>query len=531
MHSLNRAEGDLAGVAVERPEGAAGRWMRNGGMLLLGFSLLELFIHLLVGEGYGYFRDEFYYLACSDHLAWGYVDQPPLSILLLRVSRMLLGDSVTAIRVLPALAGAATVYTVGWMARELGGRRWAQALAMTAVLVAPQYLGTAGYYSMNGFDVLIWALAGALMISIIKEDRPCLWVWLGILLGLGLMNKISVLWLGFGLFTALLLTRERRSMLTRWPWIAGAIAFLIFAPHIIWQALNDWPTLEFIQNASGQKMRSIAPVDFLIEQILIMNPMTLPVWIAGLVFVFAAPGGRRYRALGIIYLAVLLLLVLNRTSRAGYLAPAYTMLFAAGGVGLELLVDRWGWKWMKPAFLAGLCLGGLALAPLTLPILPVESYVRYAAALGIAPFTDERKEVAELPQHYADMHGWEELVAKVAEVHATLSAEEQAVATVFVHNYGEAGAIDLLGRELGLPRAISGHNNYWLWGPRGYSGEVMIIVGGPRDDHQEVFDEVRLAGTTDCDYCMPYEDNQPIFIAKGLKVSLEAIWPELKHYN
>jgi hypothetical protein len=499
---------------------------------LLAFAALKVAVHLAVGSGYGYFRDEFYYLACADHLDWGYVDHPPFSIAALRIWRLLFGDSVVAIRLAPALAGAVTVALAGFMTRRLGGGRFAQAIGMTAILVAPYHLATGGYFSMNAFDSLFWAAAAAVLILILQEERSRHWLLLGVVLGCGLMNKISVLWLGFGLLAGLLLTRERRLLLTRGPWVAGAVAAAIFLPHLAWQAARGWPTLEFIRNATTGKMVAIAPLDFLLAQVRLLHPLNVPIWIAGLVFLLFARDGRRYRILGFVFLAVLVLLAVNRASRPGYLGPAYAMLFAAGGVALERALRPARRRVaIQTAVLAVLLAGGAALAPLALPILPVETYIRYARLLGVAPSTDERKRIGALPQHFADMFGWESLVGALRDVHRALPPDERADAAIFVMNYGEAGAIDLLGRRHGLPPATSGHNNYWLWGPRGASGRVVIIVGGDEADHRGECLSVERAGTTDCDYCMPYEDDQPIFVCRGLRTPLADLWPRLKHFD
>jgi hypothetical protein len=524
-HPIDEEDGMTEVAAAHRP-GAGDR------LFLPAFAALKFAVHLLVGSGYGYFRDEFYYLACSDHLAWGYVDHPPLSILLLWVGRHLLGDSVVAIRVLPALAGAATVALGGWMARALGGGRFAQALAMTALLVAPLHLAVGGFFSMNAFDALFWAIAACLLIRILQENRLSHWLILGVVLGLGLLNKISVLWLGLGLLAGLLLTPERRLLLTRGPWLAGAVSFALFLPHLLWQVARGWPTLEFIRNATTHKMVALAPLDFLLAQIRLMHPLNVPVWLAGLAYLLVHREGRRYRLLGIVYLTVFVLLVVNRASRPGYLGPAYTLLLAAGGVAIEgWLREVRGRRWIQGTALALLVAGGAGLAPLALPILPIETYIRYARLLGVAPSTGEKKKIGALPQHYADMFGWDSLVEKLRDVHQALPPGEREAAGIFVMNYGEAGAIDLLGRRHGLPLATSGHNNYWLWGPRGYTGQVMIVVGGSEEDHREAFEQVERAGATDCDYCMPYENDQPIFVARGLRRPLSEVWPRLKHFD
>ena len=499
--------------------------------LLWALPGAKLLLHLVTYRGYGFFRDEFYYIACSQRLAFGYVDQPPLSLVLLRAVRALFGDSLFAVRLLPAVAGAGTILLTGLMARRLGGGRFAQALAMVAALAAPIYLGLDQFYSMNAFDLLFWSAAAYILIRIFEGADPRLWLLLGVVLGLGLENKISVLWLGFGLLAGLLASSHRRLLLTAWPWIAGGLAALLFLPHLLWQVANGWPTLEFIRNATSEKMAVINPLDFIQSQILMMNPLTLPIWLAGLGWFLVGKEGRRFRPLGWIYVVVLVVLLLPGTSRAGYLAPAYTWLLAAGALVLERLFARWGRGWLERLSIGLLVLGGAALAPFALPILPVETYIDYAAALGIGPSTAERKELTSLPQHYADMHGWDRIVETVAGVYDRLSPEEQKKAVFFTFNYGDAGAIDLLGRARGLPPALSGHNNYWLWGPRGYTGEIVIVLGSTEESLSRRFERVERAATVDCGYCMPYENNRPVWVCRGMREPLAAIWPGLKHYD
>jgi 4-amino-4-deoxy-L-arabinose transferase-like glycosyltransferase len=519
----------------ERGESQEGT--RGGTGFLFAFALLKLAIHLVTAGGYGWFRDELYYIACSRHLAWGYVDHPPLSIFLLRLSRAVLGDSILAIRLPPAVGGAATVFVAGWICRRLGGGRFAQALAMISVIAAPAILAIDHFYSMNAFDLLIWPAAAAILVRVLQGGDRRLWLLLGLVMGLGLLNKISVLWLGFGLAVGLLATPERRWLRTPWPWAAGAVSALCFLPYVVWQVANGWPTLEFMHNASGLKMLPHSPLGFLAEQVLMMNPVTLPIWGAGLVCLVAAKEGRPFRILGVIFLAVLALLMLNGSSRAYYLAPAYPMLFAAGGVAIERWLSRWqarGAEWgtrlLKPALVSILLSGGAALAPFGLPVLPVESYIRYAAFLGIAPAHEENSRLGSLPQHFADMFGWEEIVAAVAEAYGALPPQERAVAGIFAQNYGEAGAIDFLGPRYGLPHAVSGHNNYWLWGPGDYSGKVMIILGGDEADNQAVCESLQQVGTTHCGYCMPYENNLPVYVCRGLKLSPRELWPAVKNF-
>lgn len=499
--------------------------------LIALFALAKLVLHLATASGYGYFRDEFYYLACADHLATGYVDHPPLSVFVLWVVRGLFGDSLPAVRLAPALAGAATVALVGLMARALGGGRWALALAMTGALVAPQYLALDHFYSMNAFDILFWALTAYLVIRLAEGETLGRWSLLGLALGLGLLNKISVLWLGAGLFVGLVLSRQRRSLATPGPWVAGLIAAAVFAPYVLWEIRHGWPTREFIRNATGEKMVEVAPLDFLLGQIQNMSPFTLPLWFAGLVWLLIAPGGNKFRILGWMYATCFLILVASGASRAGYLAPAYTWLFAAGGVALERALAGARLAWLRPAFLTILLVTGAAIAPLALPSLPIEKYIAYAKAMGEAPSTEEKKDLGQLGQFYADMHGWDAIVKTVVDVYRGLPPDDAAVARIFAPDYGIAGAIDLLGRKQGLPGAISGHNNYWLWGPGDWDGRVLIVVGSTEERLRQRFEHVERAGTLDCGLCMPYENNLPVWIARSLRIPVPDLWAQVKHYG
>lgn len=489
----------------------------------------KLVLHLATFRGYGLFRDEFYYVACSERLAFGYVDQPPFSLAMLAGVRAVFGDSTFAIRLLPAILGALCVLIVGLVARRLGGGRYAQSLAMTAFGLS--YLYVFHVYSMNGFDVLAWVSVAYVMIRIAQDGSPWWWIALGMVLGLGLENKISVLWLGFGLAVGLVATQERRWLTTPWPWVAATLAAVLFLPHVLWQIAHGWPTLEFIKNATGEKMIDVMPLDFLRGQLTMLNPAVTLLWISGLGFLLFHRAGRPYRLLGWVYLAVFALLMASGSSRAGYLGPAYTWLLAAGAVTWERWMASPGRRWARGPVLVLVMLACVVRAPFSLPVLPVERYVAYAEALGVAPSTEERKALAELPQRYADMFGWRELVDAVTAVYETLPPADRERVAIFTANYGNSGAIDYLGTPRGLPPSLSGHNNYWLWGPRGYTGEVMIVVGASREQLSRLFANVERAGTVTCRYCMPYENDKPIWIARGIRRPLAELWPELKHYD
>lgn len=494
-------------------------------------ALSTLTLHIIFASSYGYFRDELYYLACTEHLDFGYVDHPPLSIAVLWLTRAVLGDSLVAIRIPAASALALTVFITALIARELGGGRFAMTLASLCAAIAPVYLAIGHFFSMNALEIFLWTLAAYVLVRLIRDERFSWWLCLGVVLGLGLQNKISMSWMGAGIAAGILLTPWRRTLLTPGPWVAAAIALLLFAPHVIWQVRHGFPTLEFMRNAATQKMVAVSASSFLQGQLLAMHPLTVPVWLAGLVFLFIADNGRPFRPLGYVFLVPLVLLLSSGTSRANYLSPAYPLLFAAGGVLIEAVTDSRARVWARPVLLIALLAGGIATLPLAVPVLPVERFIAYSQAMGLTPRSEERQAMGELPQHYADQFGWAELAAAVAEVYRSLPPADRERCAIFAENYGETAAIDFFGARLGLPKAIGPHNNYFLWGPRDYTGEVMIVLGGDPEDHEGDFEQLELARKVPCRYCMPYERDLPVYIGRGLKLPLPALWPRLKNFN
>lgn len=494
-------------------------------------ALLTLCLHLGVNltGGYGYFRDEFYYIACCDRLAWGYVDHPPLSIALLALQRLVLGDSVFALRLLPALAAAGLVYLTGLLTRFFGGGRTAEALASLAALFAPVYLAVNSFYSMNAFEPLFWAGAAYVLLKLHESGNAKLWLLFGAVAGQGLLNKHSMLFFGFALVLGLVVSPQRKLLANRWFLVGGAVAFLLFLPNLLWQSAYDWPTLEFMRNAQQWKNAPMSPVEFLSAQVLFQHPIALPLWLAGLAAFFFHPQLKKYRYLGVAYL-VLVILFITQRGKPYYLSPVYPVLLAAGGVMAEGLARRRFGKVAVRAYAVVLCAGCLATLPLWVPVLPVETYVRYSVALGLQPPRMEQHTETVLPQVFADRFGWEEMVAEIARAYRSLSPEEQSAALVYTQNYGQAGAVDFFGGRYGLPPAISGHNSYWLWGVPNPSARVLIILGGSEEHHREVFSSVELFATHRHPYAMPFETDLPIYICRRPVVPLREVWTTVKRY-
>jgi hypothetical protein len=500
--------------------------------VLLGLALLKLVIHLLSSGwlAYGYMTDELYYLDCAAHMAWGYVDHPPLSLAVLWVVRATLGDSIVALRLLPAVAGAVMIVLTGLMARELGGGRLAQGLAGLAALIAPVYLALDAFYSMNAFEPLFWALAAYLLLRLHNGGSARLWLLLGVILGLGLLNKISMLWLGLGLFVGLILTPQRRWLRTVWPWCAGAIAVALFMPHIIWQVNNGWPTLDFMRHATQDKMPSKSVLAFLGEQLLIMHPFVAPFWFAGLLYHFIDAGGRRFRLLAWMWITVFLLLMVSGSARSNYIAPAYVVLLAAGGVAVERLARSRSWRWLPAVVAAAFAVGGMAVAPMAMDLIPPEHFAAYQHAIGLTPPRDQVDAIGAMPLHFALKFHAPPVLRAFSAAFAMLPAEDRARAGIFTATFGEAGTINFFGPKIGLPHAISGHNNYWLWGPGNYSGEVMLVLADSDAKLRELFDEVTPAARITCEYCMPALTAMSVYICRHPRRPLIEIWPTLKSY-
>ena len=372
--------------------------------------------------------------------------------------------------------------------------------------------------------ITLWAAAVLIVAYLLRAEDARWWIAFGLVAGVGLENKISMLFLGFGIVVGLILTRDWRHFGSPRFWIGGLFAFLLFMPYLLWQATHDWAALEFMSRATQFKNLPLSPAEFLTAQMLQMNPVVVPLALAALAFYFLLPQGRPFRALGWASLVILAVMVMQR-AKPYYYAPALTMLLPAGSVAIEKLTSRSTVRWLRPAYAVTILVSGLALAPLAKPVLPVETFVEYQTTLGLAPSTDERHEVGRLPQFFADRIGWRDLAETVASVYEGLTPEEQAEACIFGQNYGQAGAIDFFGPALGLPGAISGHNTYWWWGHGDCSGRAVIIIGGELEDHQRTFLDVELAATYTCRDCMPSENNKPIWIGRNAQIGIEDIWP------
>ena len=362
------------------------------------------------------------------------------------------------------------------------------------------------------------------------ECRLKLWLWFGLLAGLGLENKYSMLIFAFAIVAGILLTPQRRILRTPWFWTAGLIAFLLFLPNLLWNVQHHFPFLELQANIrrSGRNV-DLSPLAFLGQEVLTMFPLNVPIWLAGLWYFFFRRAGRPFRALGWAWLLTAPLIVaLN--PRVYYLFPAFPILLAGGAVMWESWLVRPRLQWIKPAWAALMLLLGAVMAPTVLPLLPPATYIRYAAAIHLQQPRYETYGLGPLPQLFADQFGWEEMAATVAGVYRNLPPDIRAHTAIFGQNYGQAGAIDLFGPKYGLPNAISGHQSYFLWGPRGYTGESVIVMDGRQATLEAQCAHVEKVARVYHPYSMPYE-HFDVFYCRGLVRPLAELWPQVKNWR
>ncbi len=497
--------------------------------LVLIPAALFFIIQIFFTSNYPVFRDEFYYLECASRLSAGYVDQPPLSIIILAAWKLFFGDSLLSIRILPALFGSVFIVITGLLTRELGGNRTSQLFSAISVFCAPVYWGICSFYSMNSLDILLWVILLLILVKILNDPKPVLWILLGVTAGAGLMNKISVGFFGLALIFSLPFTPYRKFLKDKYFWLFGIISFIFFLPYIIWNVTHDWAAIEFMKNASLYKNAHLSPGNFIKELFLQVNPLNSIICITGIVSLFIAKDVKKYRILVLLFLFSLLIVYLSN-GKPYYMAVTYPVLICTGSVVISRIFGSRKLRIIQYSYSVLLITGMLFLLPLVVPVLPPGEAAAYMQKLGIVPSTGENHKAALLPQTFADRFGWIEMTAEVANVFSSLPEEEKKNTYIFTGNYGEARAINYYGKSMNLPRAISGHNNFYFWPPDKDNITTLIVIGVSREDIQEFFDDVTEAGRVESSYSVPYENDIPVFIARKPKYNIKEIWPKLKHY-
>ncbi len=548
---MTTATPDLrARTTVVRPSDPT---LRSAVQLALLFAVIKLAVQVAgnlwqAHLGWGYFRDEFYYIACGRHLAWGYVDHGPLVALQSRLAETLFGHSLAGLRLPAALAGATRVFLTGLLAWSLGGRRPAQALAAISCLVVPQYLGTDGYLSMNSFESLFWM--SCLLTLILIERRlddglpPAQalrtpWILFGVSAGLGLLNKPSMTFFLLALGAALLLTPARRLLFNRYAALGIALLILIASPNLLWQIHNGWPTLEFLHNGRVEgKNIALAPPAFFLAQLNALHPLNALVLLPGLYALLFGSLAKRWRWLGLTYVLFITGMMLLH-AKDYYCTPIYPILFAAGGIAWERRFARRRAVQNNRAFAfpileSALILTGLLILPMAIPVLRPETWLRYTRAMHLYNQSGNTETMSSgvLPQFYADRFGWQEEVDTVVQAYRSLTPAEQQNVCIFGSNYGEAGAIDFLGpiAQPGLHPAMSGQNTYWLWGTHGCDPNLVIaVVRDTREQLLTKYTEADLVGRMNHPLAMPFE-HRAIWILRHRRPSAPFNWKDERFY-
>ncbi len=504
--------------------------MKRTSLILLLFVLAKFFLQLvaLLQPEYGLFRDEFYYLACAKHLAWGFVDHPPFSIAVLWTWVLIAGDSLISLRILAALFSTIPVAATGLITRQIGGEWKAQTLACFAVMLAPIQLGVGSFYSMNVIEYALMPVAVWMLLRILMNRQSSLWILFGVLVGIGIMNKHTFAVLAAFLLFGVLCTPARHEFKTKQFWIGMAAAALIVLPNLIWQVLHNFISLEFYQHASLFKNVPTPPLKIVADQLLANNLVGGLLWITGLVWFLRDKERSEFRALGIAFLLMLAMMIAAQSNRLDRIALFVPVLIAGGVVVWERWNNRRFLGWMVPATTVLLLAMGLISMPMVLPVMSPSSTAQYVKQSGRGG-NFEQGVSAELPQNLADRFGWEELADSVAAIVHRLPEEERQKAVLIGQNYGEAGALEYYGRSLQLPRVISGHNSYWLWGPR-EQAEMYIVVGNSRSRMEQVFNDVQEGGSTFTGWQMNYERNRPIWICRKPKMPLKEVWLDAKMF-
>lgn len=495
----------------------------------LAASFLLLLLLPSLSPHYGFYSDELYYLACAKRLAWGYVDHPPLFPFLLRLHVELFGDSIFALRLLPAAAGASTAFLAGSMAGRLGGGPFARLLATLATMMSPLALVLFGFFSVNCVEILLWTTASWLLLERCRSDEPRLWLALGAVLGLSLLTKHTSVVLIAGVAAATLLGPLRRDLRGPWPWLAALGTAAIVSPNLYWQAAHDWTSLAFYRTVAAENIRT-SPLDVLLRQVFYHNPAAFPIWAAGAFFYLRAPSGRRFRPLGWLFLTVLVVAMALGRSRPDRIAGIYPVALSGGAVLLERLRGRGAGRWRRlwstwtlPALLVAI--GGAA-ATLTLPILPPSLLASHPLYDGEE---DWRREPGpqKLPYHLANRTHWPALVAEVADVIGDLDPAQRADAVLLTDYFGIAGALEYYGDGRGLPPVYSNHASYSLWGPPPGSPGTVVAVGLDAPLLEAHYEQVRLAATFRCRWCPWWQSRVPIHVATSPKHPFAALWREL----
>ncbi len=486
--------------------------------LVLILSLVKLIIHWFGNKNYGFHRDELLHLSVSEHLDWGFMEFPPLIALIGKISYWFFDYSLIGVRLFPTFAGVGILILCCLIAKELGGKSKAILLAGICILAFLPFYRNHTLFQPVAFDQLFWTLGFYFVIRFINSQNKNFLLLLGLTLGLGLMNKYTILVWAFGLFIGLFFYQKRNLFKNKWLYISALLSFLIFLPNIIWQAQNNFPLLRHLQALNESQLDGMNPMEFGLEQL--NFPFTLIISLFGLFALITDKNLKKYRAVGIASLVIFSTMWLLH-SKAYYVFSIYPVLFAAGAVKIEsLLLKKPIWVYLIAIITL---VPSIYFIPELTPILPIEKYVAYAG------LKEENGRIA-LTGDYADMFGWEEQVKLVDSVYQSLSDKEKNNCVLWAENYGEAGALKILGKQYDLPNPISRHGSFWTWGYGNKNAEVWISLGNEKPSVEYVFEEVELVKIITHKYAVGEENGTPLYICRKPKVDIERWWKDYEEH-
>jgi Dolichyl-phosphate-mannose-protein mannosyltransferase len=492
---------------------------RSGTALLLALAATTVLVHWVVGNRYGFHRDELATLDDARHLAWGYVAYPPVTPFFGWFAQHLFGTSLPGFRFFASLAGATAIILTGLMTRELGGSRGAQFSAAAAT--TPIVLAIGSLMQYVSFDYLAWVAVAYFMIRLCRTGDGRWWLAVGAAIGFGMLSKYSMPFLVAGIAVGMLAGDLRAQLRSRWLWLGAILALVIFLPNLIWQWRHDFIYLDFLRHIHARDVRIGRTKTFLPDQLEI-TLVALPLALAGLYFYFFAKAARPFRVLGWMFVIPLLLFILGK-GRGYYLAPAYPMLYAAGVVSSAAWLHRLSSFWrttLVAAFSVALLANIAVISAFFLPLAPIQSrWWKIAVKIN-----------GDLPEEV----GWPELAETVARIRDSLPPIERAQVKILAGNYGEAGAVNLYGPRFGLPSAICPTNSFW---DRGYGDpppEVLIVLGSSAEDLESKFDSCQLAGhITNREGVANEEttDHPDIFLCRHLREPWPIVWKKNRHFG
>ncbi|MGI8890180.1 MAG: glycosyltransferase family 39 protein [Chthoniobacterales bacterium] len=491
--------------------------------LLLGVALARLLLHCATNGQYGFHRDELGVLDDARYLDWGYVSYPPLTPFVAHIALLLFGPSLVGLRFFAVLAQCVAMTFVGLITRELGGGRWAQVIAALAAAVAPMAVCMSTMFQYIAFDYLCWVSAAYFVIRLLRSENARCWLAIGAAIGLGMMTKYTMIFFVAGIVAGVLFTPARHYLKSPWLWAGAALSVAIFAPNIIWQVRHHWISLTFLDHIHTRDVDEGRADGFLLEQLFLSaNLITLPLWIAGLYYYLVSSAGRRFRALGWMFVVPLALFLVTR-GRFYYLTPAYPMLLAAGTVRWENWLTQTApgtARWGSAATWLALTLGAAFSAIILMPLAPVNS-----AGWRLT---------SKIHDNFREQIGWPELAQTVAGIYDALPVAEKPHTAILAGNYGEAGAINLYGRAHNLPEVISGTNTSWWRGYGSQSPDVVILVGFSRASAERLADRVELAGHVANSFGVENEetkDHPDIFVCRSFKKPWPEFWKTFQRFG